>query len=69
MNQFSHSTKQIGNHRRGAGFQANAPQMLCGIADQTGRNQPHTSALVADFFGAQGMHPLKTFRRMCVGMN
>jgi hypothetical protein len=31
----------------------------CGIANKTGRNQPHTGALVVDFVGAHWMHWLK----------
>jgi hypothetical protein len=59
MKTFSHSTKTKAQSTSRGVVRQYAPQVPCGIANKTGRNQPHTGALVVDFVGAHWMHWLK----------
>lgn len=54
-NIFAQHKNNIGIHVAGRNSNV-CPAMLCGFADKTGRNHPHTGALVVDSLGAHWMH-------------
>ena len=54
MKTLSHSTQTTSGFTSRGGIPKYAPQVLCGIANKTGKNQSHTGALGFDFMARIG---------------